>query len=153
MCSSEDCEKLWFLYKLEGEPKGVSIEQFCIQQGVPYQVFNKWFRNRKKRIVPVEIVGRDEDLKPADKPDEKKVSAPPIYGQLKEREAQNEALHSKLDAQMERFDRLQASLYVISLLRQPNPTPTLIQPQLKRKALYQRPMMRGSLRQNATSGR
>ena len=77
MCSSEDCEKLWFLYKLEGEPKGVSIEQSCIQQGVPYQVFNKWFRNRKKRIVPVEIVGRDEDLKPADKPDEKKVSAPP----------------------------------------------------------------------------
>ena len=76
-----------------------------------------------------------------------------IYGQLKEREAQNEALNSKLDAQMERFDRLQASLYVISLLRQPNPTPTLIQPQLKRKALYQRPMMRGSLRQNATSGR
>lgn len=65
-----------YLYKLEGEPKGVSIEQFCIQQGVPYQVFNKWFRNRKKRIVPVEIVGRDEDLKPADKPDEKKVSAP-----------------------------------------------------------------------------
>ena len=112
-----------------------------------------------------------------------------IYGQLKEREAQNEALHSKLDAQMERFDRLQASLDVISRqltesnkmkevlqkgfdnmhvqldqmkdelvktqkeLRQPNPTPTLIQPQLKRKALYQRPMMRGSLRQNATSGR
>ena len=26
--------------------------------------------------MPVEIVGRDEDLKPADKPDEKKVSAP-----------------------------------------------------------------------------
>ena len=37
-----------------------------------------------------------------------------IYGQLKERETQNEALHSKLDAQMERFDRLQASLDVIS---------------------------------------
>ena len=28
-----------------------------------------------------------------------------IYGQLKEREAQNEALHSKLDAQMERYRR------------------------------------------------
>ena len=63
MCSSEDCEKLWFLYKLEGEPNGMSIEQFCIKQGVPYQVFNKWFRDRKKRIVPVEIVGRDEDTK------------------------------------------------------------------------------------------
>lgn len=33
---------------------------------------------------------------------------------IKEREAQNEALHSKLNAQMERFDRLQASLDVIS---------------------------------------
>jgi len=74
MCSSEDCEKLWFLYKLEGEPNGMSIEQFldepsgiaerCIKQGVPYQVFNKWFRDRKKRIVPVEIVGRDEEPKP-----------------------------------------------------------------------------------------
>ena len=53
MCSSEDCEKLWFFDKLEGEPKGVSIEQFCIQQGVPYQVFNKWFRDRKKRKRPL----------------------------------------------------------------------------------------------------
>ena len=33
MCSSEDCEKLWFLYKLEGEPKGVSIEQLERQGG------------------------------------------------------------------------------------------------------------------------
>ena len=37
-----------------------------------------------------------------------------IYGQLKEREAQNEALHVKLDAQMERFDKLQATLDAIS---------------------------------------
>ena len=76
MCSSEDCEKLWFLYKLEGEPKGVSIEQFCIKQGVPYQVFNKWFRDRKKRIVPVEIVGRDEDSKPEVEAEEKKAEGP-----------------------------------------------------------------------------
>ena len=37
-----------------------------------------------------------------------------IYGQLKEREAQNEALHAKLDAQMDRFDKLQATLDAIS---------------------------------------
>ncbi len=47
MCSSEDCEKLWFLYKLEGEPKGMTIGQFYVKQCVPYQVFNKWFRDRK----------------------------------------------------------------------------------------------------------
>ena len=65
-----------YLYKLEGEPKGVSIEQFCIKQGVPYQVFNKWFRDRKKRIVPVEIVGRDEDSKPEVEAEEKKAEGP-----------------------------------------------------------------------------
>lgn len=37
-----------------------------------------------------------------------------IYGQLNEREAQNEALHVKLDAQMDRFDKLQATLDAIS---------------------------------------
>jgi len=37
-----------------------------------------------------------------------------IYGQLKEREAQNETLHAKLDAQMDRFDKLQATLDAIS---------------------------------------
>ena len=53
----------------------------CIKQGVPYQVFNKWFRDRKKRIVPVEIVGRDEDSKPEVEAEEKKKEAkkhPPI---------------------------------------------------------------------------
>ena len=39
-----------------------------------------------------------------------------INDQLKEREAQNEALHAKLDAQMERFDKLQATLDAISRL-------------------------------------
>lgn len=57
MYSSEDFEKLWFLYKLEGQPQSVSIESFCLQQGVSYTAFYKWFSSRKKRIVPVEIVG------------------------------------------------------------------------------------------------
>ena len=57
MYSSEDLEKLWFLYKLEGQPKNLSIESFCTQQGVSYQAFYNWFSKRKKAIVPVEIVG------------------------------------------------------------------------------------------------
>lgn len=40
----------------------MSIEQFCIQQGIPYQTFNKWFRTKKKEdVVPVKVVGRDEE--------------------------------------------------------------------------------------------
>lgn len=37
-----------------------------------------------------------------------------IYGRLKEREAQNEALHARLDARMDRFGKLQATLDAIS---------------------------------------
>ena len=29
MYSASDFEKLWFLYKTEGEPKGISLSSFC----------------------------------------------------------------------------------------------------------------------------
>ena len=29
MYSASDFEKLWFLYKTEGEPKGISLNSFC----------------------------------------------------------------------------------------------------------------------------
>lgn len=61
----------------------MSIEQFCIKQGVPSQVFNKWFRNRKKRIVPVEIVGREEDPKPEAETNGKEATAPKKVARLK----------------------------------------------------------------------
>lgn len=35
MYSSSDFEKLWFLYKTEDELKGISINSFCLTQGVP----------------------------------------------------------------------------------------------------------------------
>lgn len=56
MYSSEDFEKLWFLYKLGGQTKNVSIESFCKQQSVSYRSFYKWFCRRTQTIVPVEIV-------------------------------------------------------------------------------------------------
>ena len=34
MISNSEFEKLWVLYKTEGEPKGVSINAFCISRGV-----------------------------------------------------------------------------------------------------------------------
>jgi hypothetical protein len=55
MISNSDFEKIWFLYKTEGEPKGVSINAFCINRGVNYNEFNKWFRKMHKAIVPLEI--------------------------------------------------------------------------------------------------
>ena len=57
MYSASDFEKLWFLYKTDGAPQGVSINDFCLRQGVPYNEFNKWFRKTHKAVVPVEIEG------------------------------------------------------------------------------------------------
>ena len=39
MYSSKDLERLWFLYKTEGEPKGVSINSFCMSNNGHYTVF------------------------------------------------------------------------------------------------------------------
>ena len=69
MYSNSDFEKLWFLYKTEGEPKGMSINDFCIHQGVPYNEFNKWFRKTHRSVVPVQIEGcpvPEKDNKTAD---------------------------------------------------------------------------------------
>ena len=55
MISHSDFEKLWILYKTEGEPKGVSINAFCVSRGVNYREFNKWYYKMHKAIVPLEI--------------------------------------------------------------------------------------------------
>ncbi|WP_294586102.1 hypothetical protein [uncultured Phocaeicola sp.] len=39
MFSEKDFERLWFLYKTEGEPNGVSINSFCIGNNIPYTAF------------------------------------------------------------------------------------------------------------------
>ena len=49
MYSNSDFEKVWFLYKTEGEPKGISINSFCVSQGIPYTQFNDWFRKTHKK--------------------------------------------------------------------------------------------------------
>ena len=57
MISNSEFEKLWVLYKTEGEPKGVSINAFCISRGVNYKDFNKWYYKMHKSVVPLEIEG------------------------------------------------------------------------------------------------
>lgn len=64
MKSTKDFETLWFRYKTEGEPKNISINQFCMQNGVQYTQFNKWFRNTRKDIVPVVIEDMPEGVNP-----------------------------------------------------------------------------------------
>ena len=62
MFSEKDFERLWFLYKTEGEPKGVSINSFCISNNIPYTAFYDWFKKTQKKVVSVEVEGIPEEL-------------------------------------------------------------------------------------------
>lgn len=66
MISSKDLEKVWFLYQTEGAPKGISINSFCLQRGVPYNEFEKWFRKTHQSVAPVEVTGIPEVETPTD---------------------------------------------------------------------------------------
>ena len=66
MISNSDFERLWFLYKTEGEPKGVSINAFCLSRGVGYNEFMKWYRKTHHSVVPLEVEGSPEP--PSDSP-------------------------------------------------------------------------------------
>ena len=48
MCSDKDFQTFWFRYKTEVEPHGISINSFCINQGVPYKQFYAWFKKHAK---------------------------------------------------------------------------------------------------------
>ncbi|NDV81541.1 hypothetical protein [Bacteroides sp. 51] len=58
MYSDSDFEKLWFLYKTDGQSRGVSINAYCSMQGISYKLFYDWLRKRQKSIVPVRVDGR-----------------------------------------------------------------------------------------------
>ena len=66
MYSASDFEKLWFLYKTEGEPKGISLNSFCASHGVPYTQFNTWFRKTQRSVVPLEVDGLPAEGSSAD---------------------------------------------------------------------------------------
>lgn len=44
--SSKDIETLWGRYQSEGVSKGVSVSQYFEANGIPYHVFEKWYKKR-----------------------------------------------------------------------------------------------------------
>ena len=57
MYSYNDFERLFLRYKLEGIPAGVSIEKFCMSNQVSYNLFPKWYKDTRKKIVEVQVDG------------------------------------------------------------------------------------------------
>lgn len=44
--SSKDLETLWQRYQVEAVPAGISVSQFFESNGVPYHVFEKWYKKK-----------------------------------------------------------------------------------------------------------
>ena len=57
MYSSEDLERFYFQYQTEAMPNGISIEQFCSRNKVPYNIFYKWYKDTRNKIVEVKVEG------------------------------------------------------------------------------------------------
>ena len=49
MYSSEDFERFFIRYKGEAYPKGESIQLFSHRNKVPYNLFEKWYKNTSQR--------------------------------------------------------------------------------------------------------
>ena len=44
MYSSEDLERFYFQYQTEALPHGESLQSFCLEHKVPYNIFQKWYK-------------------------------------------------------------------------------------------------------------
>ena len=54
--SSKDIETLWGRYQSEGVSKGVSVSKYFEANGIPYHVFEKWYKKRYRQPDVVECV-------------------------------------------------------------------------------------------------
>ena len=60
MYSSEDLESFYYQYQTEALPHGESLQSFCVRNKVPYNIFQKWFKDTRKKVVEVQIDGAPE---------------------------------------------------------------------------------------------
>lgn len=57
MYKNEDFERFFLRYKAEAYPTGESIQSFCLKNNVAYNLFEKWYRDTRKKIVEVKVDG------------------------------------------------------------------------------------------------
>ena len=63
--SSKDIETLWNRYSSEAVKRGVSVTQFFESNGVPYHVFEKWYKKKFTQPAVVNCVVKDtQDVAP-----------------------------------------------------------------------------------------
>ena len=41
-------------------PHGESLQSFCVRNKVPYNIFQKWFKHTRKKVIEVQLNGAPE---------------------------------------------------------------------------------------------
>ncbi len=62
MYSYEDLERFYFEYQSEALPHGQSLQSFCLNNNVPYNLFSKWYNDTHRKIVAVQVDNRPSVL-------------------------------------------------------------------------------------------
>jgi hypothetical protein len=78
MYSSEDLERFYFQYQTEAVPHGQSLQSFCLSNNVPYNIFHKWYKDTRRKIVEVQVDGI-----PSCTPSESVPSSPSVESPVK----------------------------------------------------------------------
>lgn len=55
--TAEDFERFFIRYKAEGMTSGVSLQKYCADNKVPYNLFLKWYKDTRHKVVPLEVTG------------------------------------------------------------------------------------------------
>ncbi len=61
------------MYQTEALPHGESLQSFCVKNKVPYNIFQKWYRDTRKKVVEVQVdgapvIGHEEQSGAIDQP-------------------------------------------------------------------------------------
>lgn len=62
MYSNSDFERLFLRYKSESFSSKESIESFCLRNKVPYNLFEKWYRDTRHKLVPIQVSGHPDTV-------------------------------------------------------------------------------------------
>lgn len=64
MYSNSDFERFFLRYKSEALTNKESIQSFCFRNKFPYNLFEKWYKDTRHKLVPVQVIGQPDSVQP-----------------------------------------------------------------------------------------
>ena len=61
MYSNNDFERFFIRYKAESVTSKESIQSFCFRNKVPYNLFARWYKDTRHKLVPVQVDGQPQE--------------------------------------------------------------------------------------------